>query len=96
MAGTGTGGVGWKAPDSPGFGMPWFSGIPLPSEDTAHTEERGSGQVAGQRKNHPELPDKPGEPLSGGPWPELEISTILKDCLATLYFFFIYLFLVGG
>ena len=60
-----------KPLDSPGFGMPWLSGIPLPSEDTAHAEEQGSGQVAGQRKNHPECPDKPGEPLSGGPWSEL-------------------------
>ena len=73
--------------------MPWLSGIPLPSEDTAHTEEWGSGQVAGQRKNHPDRPDKPGEPLSGESWPELEISIILKECLATPNTIFIYLFI---
>ena len=92
LAGPATGGVGWKAPDSLGFGMPWLSGIPLPSEDTAHTEERGSGQVAGWRKNHPDRRDKPGEPLSGEPWPELEISIILKECLATPHFFNLFIF----
>lgn len=55
-------------------GIPWVSGIPLPSEDAAQVGEEGLRQMGGsgvQGKNNPKLSDKPGEPLSGEPWPGL-------------------------
>ena len=78
-----------KSPVSLEAGIPRLSGIPLPSEDAAQVGEEGLRQMGARGvrgKNNPKLSHKPGEPLSGEPWPGLEITIILKESLATQHF----------